>query len=121
MLTPTVYQGNNPTQEGSCLFVVQFRDPQTGSLISPVTLNWTLTDTSDTIINSRDSVSVDITAGTTSVDILLSGDDLQIKSAEASKRHVRRLLLIEATYHSDLGLSIPANELVPFVIENLYI
>lgn len=121
MLTPTVYQGNNPTQEGSCLFVVQLRDPQTGSLVSPVTLDWTLTDSSDTVINSRSSVSVDITAGATSVDILLSGDDLQIKTAETSKRQVRRRLLIEATYHSDLGLSTPANELVPFVVENLYI
>jgi len=109
------------TQQGSFGAVVKLQDPVTKAAVSPVTLQWTLTDTTGTVINSRENVSVSITAGQEESIIYLEGDDLQLLSGESGKRAVRRRLIIEATYHSQLGVNKPAKTVLYFYVENLWL
>jgi hypothetical protein len=98
---------------------VQLTDPESGDLVSPTSLVWTLTDKDWTTINGRASVATSPTAGQTEVEIGLSGADLQIQDSETSRRFVERRLIIEATYNSAETSDIPANEIVYFYLENL--
>lgn len=85
-----------------------------GSAVTPNTIVYTLTDINGTVINSKSSVSV---TPDTSVDIVLSGDDLAMQSGESVI--AERLLTIEAVYDSTEGTNMPLNAEVHFYIDDL--
>jgi len=103
-------------EKSTYVITVAFSD-ENGDALVPKTMKWSLTDTSGTVINARDQVVVAVPAA--SNDIVLSGDDLQIKSLEVSQDTVVRVLIIEATYNSDLGSDLSVNDDAGFEIENL--
>jgi len=107
------------TQQGDYTVEVQLVDPKTKENVSFTGLQWTLTDSSGTVINSREDVSVVLTPGTDYETISLGDDDLQILTDESSKRLVQRKLVLEATYLNDAGETENANEVLYFGLENL--
>lgn len=114
-----IYANSMATQQGSASFLVKMREATDRSVVSPITLQWTLTDEAGTVINSRSAVSVSLTAGQAETPIFLSGDDLQILAGESSRRYARRRLVVEATYRKAESASNPATEIVYFFVENL--
>ncbi len=85
---------------------------ESGNLIAPDTLNWTLTDIQGVkIINSRENVVVAVPGSTEN--ILLSGDDLALDNNEKTDR----IVLFEATYTStEFGAGIPLRDESVFTI-----
>lgn len=106
----------NAIEESTYVFTVTFTDEDDNAVI-PNTITWSLTDNGGTAINSRTDVSVSVPAA--AIEITLSGDDLAIQAAEVNSRTVRRRLIVEATYDSDLGSDLPLNGVAVFKIENL--
>jgi hypothetical protein len=104
----TVAAGENST------YVVRltFTD-EDGAAETPATITWTLTDRAGTVVNSRLDVAVAAPAST--VDIVLSGNDLAL----AGYSGMRRILTVEATYSSALGASLPLRAECWFHIEPL--
>ena len=94
---------------------VTFRD-DAGELMVPDTLSWTLTDAEGTVQNDQANVTVDTPMS--SVDIVLSGDDLQTHRA-ALGAVVTRLLTLSGTFSSDLGDDLPIYRTVKFKLVNL--
>lgn len=103
-------------EEGTGIVGAAFTD-EDASAVTPNAITWTLTDAAGTVINSREDVAV--ASPDTSIDIVLSGDDLQILTAEASQKYVERLILVKSTYDSSLGSDLPAKQSGAFLIENL--
>lgn len=99
-----------PAEKGTAKVTVTFTD-ETGESVAPSAVTWTLTDTKGVVINSRQDVTV--TAGA-SVSFALYGNDLAITGNDA-----RRVLLIEATYNSDLGSNLPLKAQAVFSIAEL--
>lgn len=97
-------------EQSTYVITATFTD-ETGAAVTPNVLTWTLTDRNGTVINSRSAVS--ITPGA-SVQIVLSGDDLDFSGADAL-----RLLTVEGTYNSSLGNNLPLKEEAEFVIRGL--
>lgn len=104
-------------EQGTAFITFDFTD-ENGDAKTPVSLKWTLTDSSGTVINSREQVAV--VALASSVTITLSGNDLQILSTESAKRAVYRWIIVEATYNSTLGNGLPATEEGRFLLNNLH-
>jgi len=77
------------SERGSYIVKVDFED-EDGTGVTPDSIKWTLTDAKGDVINSRTSVAVVTPA--TSVNILLTSNDLAV----ANKRNLRRKLLIHA-------------------------
>lgn len=105
---------DHATEESTFAITVAFTDDD-GSAVSPNAATWTLTDSSGTVINSREDVS--ISSPTSSETIVLSGDDLQILSGETGD--VLRILTVEGDYDSSLGSSLPLKGSCKFVLDNL--
>jgi len=104
-------------KEGSTYIVtVSFKD-EDGEAETPTAITWTLTDSDGTVINSREDVSV---SPASTINIVLSGDDLQIVSENVSSP-TRRVLTIEAVYNSTLGNNLPLKEQIEFNIDNLVV
>ena len=103
-------------QEKSTFIIgVTFKDEDLNEVV-PTSIVWSLIDSDSAIINSRNQV---VIAPSSSIDIVLYGDDLQIKTGEISKASVRRYVIIEAVYNSDAGTGLKFNEQIGFVLENL--
>lgn len=98
-------------EEGSVGFVFTFTDENGDSMV-PGAIAWTLTSDGGTVINSRENVSVDTPAASTT--IILSGDDLAIGT-----NGTRRKILLAYTYTSDLGNDLPGRFEASFQIRNL--
>ncbi len=90
---------------------VSFYD-ENDEVVTPKTFQWSLTETDGTIVNSRSDV-VETPAST--VNIVLSGDDLAITDNSPTIR----LVALEATYDSDFGTDLPLNEDYQFLINNI--
>jgi len=104
-------------EESSGSIVVEFED-RDGDDVIPTSIKWTLTTTDGvTIINEREQEDVETPAA--SIEILLSGNDLALLTAEISDRTVARKLTIEAVYDSDLGDDLPLNSEKSFSVRNL--
>lgn len=108
---PTTIQTPKATEESTFVITVVFKD-EDGTLVIPVSATWSLSTIDGTIINERDSVGI---SPASSVDIILSGDDLQILEADS----LSRVLTIEGTYNSALGSSLPIKDEIYFSIQNL--
>jgi hypothetical protein len=88
-------------EEGTYVITRTFRD-EAGTAVTPnAGLNWTLTDTAGNVVNSRSAVAI---TPASSVNIVLSGDDLALSSTYAGRR---RVLIIEGTYNSTFGNNLP--------------
>lgn len=85
-----------------------------GSSVVPVSITWTLTDKEGTIINNRDQVVVATPAA--SIDIVLSGDDLDIGNTLGAGYVV---LLVESVINSVLGNGLPYKDQVNVLIDDL--
>ena len=104
------------TEQGTIVVRAAFTD-EDGDTVTPASdVLWTLTDTDGTVINSRED---EIVSAAAAVNIVLSGDDLQILTAEASESVVERRILVETTYNSSLGSGLPLKKSGAFLIENL--
>lgn len=85
--------------------------------VSPDTATWTLTDTDGNVINERSEV--DISSPSTTERIVLYGDDLEpVGDVESAADTYARRLLVEGTYTSDLGASLPMAQEFAFTVNN---
>ncbi len=74
---------------------------ENGDAVTPNSITWTLLDVYRRVVNGREDVVV--AAPAASVDIVLSGDDLEPYSAKETKL----LMTVTADYDSSLGLGLP--------------
>ena len=102
-------------EEGTYMITCAFTD-EDGDAVAPDSITWTLSDSNGSIINSREDVAVGSPAS--SVDIVLSGDDLAIQAGETASTVTRRIT-IEAVYDSDAGSDLPLKDEAVFPLENL--
>jgi len=100
-------------QQSTIIITVSFAD-ENGKAVTPTSVTWSLTDTSESIINSRDDVSI---TPATSVDIVLSGDDLTLSATE--KIAGKRWLIVKAIYNSDYGTGLYMKDSAVFYVDNL--
>jgi hypothetical protein len=103
-------------EESSFTLSVSFTDDDGNAVTPNAGLNWTLTDrTGKTVINSRETV---IITPASTVYITLSGKDLSLLSTEKAK-HLSRILTIQGTYDSSLGVGLSIVDECHFTVENL--
>ena len=100
-------------EESTYKITAAFTDAE-GTAVTPNTITWTLTDEDGTVINSRSNVSA---TPSTSIDIVLSGDDLALQSGESYE--VNRIITIKAVYDSSEGSGLPLYEEAKFTITDL--
>jgi len=101
-------------EESTFIVTAAFTDDAGSAVIPNSGLNWTLTDSSGTIINNRDGIVIGAPAA--SVDIVLFGDDLAVLG---SSDDFIRYLTIEGTYDSDAGSDLPIKDHARFVVTDL--
>lgn len=104
-------------KEGSTYIITCAFTDEDDNAVIPDSIVWSLTDADGTVINSREDVAVETPAS--SIDIVLSGDDLQILTTEEPSKSVGRRIIVEAVYESDAGSSLPLKDEAAFVLENL--
>lgn len=91
--------------EGSTAVIsATFRD-ETGALVTPTSVKWSLFDSTGAVVNSRSEV---VVTPASTVAIVLTGADLQL--AGSGLVHVRRVVVIEATYNSTNGTGLTLTE-----------
>jgi len=103
----------NAIEKSTYVITIAFTDESDSDAI-PATALWTLTDCDGSVINSREDVS--ISSLDENVDVVLSGDDLALQSANDDGK---RIFLVEATYSSILGSVLPFNDQCEFYIDGL--
>lgn len=96
-------------EKSTYVISVTFTD-DSGAACAPTTLQWTLTDSSGTVVNDRSDVVVESPSSVTY--IVLYGNDLDPTSDAV------RYLLVEGTYNSDRGSDLPFTAQVMFVIDD---
>ncbi len=82
--------------------------------MTPDTATWTLVNDSNAVVNSRDGVSL---TPASSIDIVLSGDNLAISDDDTDNGN--RRIIIEATYSGDLGSGLPLRTEAQFNVHNI--
>lgn len=97
-------------EESTYVVTVSFTNAA-GTAVTPSSASWSLFDKDGDVVNSRSAVA--ISSLDTSVDIVLSGDDLQIAVGKTRK------LLVQAVYSSDEGSNLPLNDQMTFQIQDL--
>lgn len=113
---PTNLTAIQANEESTYVITAAFTD-EDGASVLPDSINWTLTDSSGNIINSREQVAVSVPAE--SINIVLSGDDLALQAGETDEAKVQRVLTIEAVYDSSYGNNLPLKDQAVFEIYNL--
>ena len=108
---PTTFTTPVPNEKGTAVLGVAFTD-EDDSAVTPSAITWTLTDINGTIINSRDAVSI---TPATSIDIVMSGDDLSLSEGIG----VIRVVTVEYTYSSSYGTGLPEKDQAKFSIKDL--
>lgn len=111
---PTTLTGDSNTAVEGSTFVVNIAPTdEDGNAVTPITGAWTLTEENGDVINGRKDVAIDSLS--TSMDIVLSGDDLP-----GGNQQERTLVLtFEGTYNSSLGSGLPLNDEVRFTLVSL--
>ncbi len=109
--TMTAYLTAKAIEKSTFPVTAAFTD-ETGAPVVPLTLKWTLTDAAGNVINNR--LDVDISTPAASVDIVLTGADL-----DADGNGTLRYLTIRGTYNSSLGNGLALVEAVRFEIDDL--
>lgn len=108
---PTTITATRAIEKSTFVVTAAFTD-ESGDAVTPNALTWTLTKSDGTIINSREDVSA---TPDTSINIVLSGDDLQVFAGD----NYQRVLTLKGDYDSDLGSSLPLNDELYFSVEDL--
>ncbi len=94
------------------IFTFSFAD-EDEEAVTPVSANWTLTDSEGNVINSRSAVAISPLA--TTADIVLSGDDTARISTDT-----QRILTVSGTYNSDLADDpLPFKQQATFYVDGL--
>ena len=102
------------TEESTFVVTVSFFETD-WTAVAPKLAQWTLKDEDGAIVNSREAVNIDV-PGTT-VNIVLTGDDLALPDIDKRTRY----LLNEALYDSVLyGNDLHLREEGKFLISNLF-
>jgi len=99
-------------EESTRILDVSFFD-ETDAAVTPGEVHWTLSDENGTVINSRDAV---VMTPDTTVEIVLTGDDLAILS---SSDNGKRCLFVHAVYDSVVARGLQLNEEIWFNIAGL--
>jgi len=102
---------SNAIEESTYVVTVDFTN-EDGDALEVKSVTWTLTDVSGNVINSRENE--EATPGS-SVNIVLSGDDLAIIPDVSNKR----ILTVDAVYDSSYGTDLPLKGRAEFTIEDL--
>ena len=100
-------------ESSTLVLTVAFTD-ETGHAVTPTSITWSLTNSKEEIINSRDDVSI---SPSSSVSIVLTGDDLQMTSTERISG--KRWVTVKAIYNSTYGTGLHMKDSVVFYIDNL--
>jgi hypothetical protein len=100
------------TERSTLVVTLTFKD-HTGAAVVPTSANWTLTDTRGSVINSRSNVAISPLAST--VNIVLTGDDLALTEALDAER----VLTVRAQYNSSLGNGLHLSEAYQFTVTEL--
>ena len=95
------------TERGTYVITASFYD-ESEAAVTPNSVTWTLTDGYGKVVNSRSAVAA---TPSTSVDIVLSGDDLDLDDGE------QRILRVDADYDSTYGSGLPLISSVSFLVE----
>lgn len=99
-------------EQSTYVVKITFYD-EDGALVTPTAATWTLTDPAGNVVNER--ADIEISGLTSSVDVLLTGDDLALEGYDTYTRH----FTLEATYNSTLGSDLPLKAVAIFEIEPL--
>ena len=99
-------------EKGTYVINAAFYDEDDNEVV-PNSASWTLTDRQGNIINGREDVS--ITGLSTSVDVVLSGDDLKIIHGQDEEE---RFFLVKYSYDSSLGSGLESYDEVSFLVKN---
>lgn len=83
------------TKKSTFVVGVEFFDAD-GTAVAPKLAQWTLKDEDLVVVNSRDAVNIDVPE--TTVNIVLTGDDLALPDPDKPGRYI----LVEAVYDSVL-------------------
>lgn len=98
-------------EESTYVITASFTDEDGNAVEPEAGLTWSLYDKYGNVINEREDVTL---TPATSVDIVLSGDDLALTSNDSGVRK----LTVKGTYVSDLG-TLPLKDEVTFVVADL--
>jgi hypothetical protein len=107
--------GEYAVEKSTYIVTCAFTDEDNGPVV-PATGTWTLTDEDGSVINTREDEVISGLAS--SVDIVLSGNDLAI-SAGFTGVSEKRIFTFEGTYNSDLGVGLPLRDQLIFPVYNL--
>ena len=99
-----------PAVEKSTIVITASFHDEAGSPMIPSTISWSLLDDQGEIVNNREDVVVE---PSTSIDIVLSGDDLDIKKNEIAES---RICVISGRYNSSYGTDLHYYDSVFFQI-----
>lgn len=108
---PTLITTQKANEKGTFKITAAFADETDASMTPNTGLNWTLTDDAGNVINSRSAVTI---TPASSVDIILSGNDLAI-----GNNGTKRILTIQGTYDSSAGSNLPLKDEIVFYIHDL--
>jgi len=107
--------GEYAVEKSTYIVTLTFKD-EDNDPVTPATGTWTLTDEDGTVINSREDVAIG--SLDTSVDVVLSADDLAVSSGFTGVSE-KRIFTFEGTYNSDLGVGLPLKDQLIFPVYNL--
>ena len=95
-------------EKSTYVIAIAFTDAD-GTPVVPNSITWTLTDSSGNVVNSRSAV---VVSPASSIDVVLSGDDLAIQRPSI----LGRILTLEWVYDSSYGNNLPGKNEVTFDI-----
>ena len=107
------YLTTRAIEESTYIITATFTDEDDNPVTPNDGMTWTLTDEDGNVINNRSNVAV---TESSSIDIVLSGDDLAYQSEGDSGR---RILTLQGTYNSNAGLNLKVKDEAIFNIHNL--
>jgi hypothetical protein len=108
---PSIITDQKAVEGGTFALNFAFYD-EASAAMTPNSLYWTLTDQQGNIVNSRDAVP--ITSLQTSIDIVLTGNDLAVPSGKEWFDEIKLFLTLTGNYNSDLGNNLQLHDVVEF-------
>ena len=109
---PTTITDPRATEQGTYIINIQFED-EDGTSFIPNEAYWTLLDADGDIVNDREEVEISDLA--TSIDIVLTDEDLVVVANTLDKR----FLVIEGLYNSNQGDDLVFRDQAIFYIDRL--
>jgi hypothetical protein len=98
--------------EESTYVITAVPKDESGSAVTPTTFHWQLTDGLGNVVNSRTDVTP---SPSTSIDIVLTGDDLAI----GSNGSLTRVVTMWGNYNSSKGTGLSLTKECKFTIDDL--